>query len=443
MNDDIVCTDTLRSRLQEGIAWNVAGAVATSIGNFLVNIIIANILGQEKYGAFGIIQSTLLTISGIAQMATGFTATKYIAEYRSVDKAKTGRILGLCSSISLAMSIAATVFLMAFAGPIARNVLNSPQLGSGLLIAAGFVLFSIINGYQSGALAGLESYRSIARLGIIHSLVNLVVCGISTYLWGLEGTLFGFVGSAFARWYLFHAALKAESASMGIPITYTNIFREKSIIYRFALPAAVSGWSSMPSLWLANAFLVRQINGLSQMGLYSAANVFRSMVLFLPILFNNVSMSILNHQMGLKDSSNFRKVFLTNILLTAICSLGGTVFIVVFGRYFLGFFGNSFMEGHDILLVLMISTIPESLALALTQIAQSKEKMWHSFYIIALPRDISFVVFSYLLAPMKGAVGVAWAYTLSRFLSLIASSIVLYMVGLEVEARCSDLSAEQ
>ena len=92
-------SDSIRGRFVSGITWNVVSAAFIQGSVFLTNVAIANILGREVFGEFGMIQNTMLIVAGIAQMSMGVTATKYIAEFRSNDKARAGRILGLCSSI--------------------------------------------------------------------------------------------------------------------------------------------------------------------------------------------------------------------------------------------------------------------------------------------------------------------------------------------------------
>src|SRR5579863_9428136 len=152
----------LPGRFRIGVTWNVIAAVLTQGGNFLSNIVIANMLGREAFGAFGIIQSTVLASAGIAQIATGITATKYVAEFRSRAPERAGKLLGLCSAVTLATGIAATLLVWFCAPWLAAHALKDPSLTGGLRIASFCVLFAVMNGYQLGALAGLESYRVLA-----------------------------------------------------------------------------------------------------------------------------------------------------------------------------------------------------------------------------------------------------------------------------------------
>ena len=377
------------------------------------------------------IQNTLLTLSGVAQLATGFAATKYVAEFRFVDKERTGRILGLCSSVTCVMGGAATLLLLVSAQWLAAYTLKAPHLGPGLLIASGSVLFAVLNGYQVGVLAGLERYEAIARIGAFHGVLHLAMCSATAWLWGLNGVLAGFAASALLRWILFNRALVRACADQAIHFIYQEIWKERDIIFKFAVPAALSGLFSMPALWLVNMLLVRQPDGYAQLGLYSAAGSLRTIILILPQLVNNVGMSVMNSQKGLGNRSDYRKVFWLNLAVTAGIVLSGVVCVALFGSWILRIFGKDFVAGNRVLLVLALSTIPEALALAAYQVIQSQGKMWLSFAAVVLPRDCTNIAAAYFLIPAFGAAGMASAYTLSQIVSLACIAVIVCRIGLD------------
>jgi len=421
----------LRARFRHGITWNVVNAVFTQGSVFLSNVLVANLLGREIFGEYGMIQSTLITLSSVAQVATGVTATKYLAEFRSTDKEKTGRILGLCSTVTFLTGCVATLLLLAGAPWLASHTLRAPHLARGIMISAGFVMFSVINGYQAGALAGLEGYRVLARAGVFQGVLHLLVVALGAWFRGLEGALAGLVASSVARWILYHRALRTVGQEQGIFLTYKGLWRERRIILGFAVPAALSGLTSMPALWLANAFLVRQEGGFSQMGLYSAAVTLRALVLFLPGLFNNVGMSLLNNEKGLGNETGYRKIFWFNLAATSGIAAAGAAIVSVTGPWLLKGFGKEFAAGSGVLLILMLSTLPEIVAVASAQIVQSREKLWLSLFLIAIPRDLSMVALAYYLTPLYGAAGLAWAYTISWTLTMVIVFLLVRSLGLD------------
>lgn len=420
-------------RLQRGIAWNLIGSVFNQGSTLAVNVIIANLLGRQVFGEYAMIQSTLVTLAVIAQLATGYTATKYVAEFRSTDQDKTGRILGLCSVISATTACIASLALLGGASWLAANTLRAPHLAPGLMIAAGVVLFTVMNGYQMGALAGLESYPALGKAGIISGSLYLTICTVAAWTGGLNGALAGLVMSALLQWIILNSFLRRESARQNIVICYHGLWQERTVIMMFSLPAALSGLVTIPALWLAYTFLVRQPRGYDQMALYSAANSFRVIVLFLPQIMNNVGMSLLNYQKGIGDEGRYRKVFWANMALTAGTVVIGALTVVLFGQWLLGIFGRSFGEGYPVLLVLMLATVVEGLAVAAYQVIQSQEKLWLSLFAIVLPRDGSIVFLAYFFSPLYGAVGLAWAYTLGSILGFVVVISLAGRLGLRVD----------
>jgi O-antigen/teichoic acid export membrane protein len=204
--------------------------------------------------------------------------------------------------------------------------------------------------------------------------------------------------------------------------------QEGSVFFRFALPAALSGFSFMPAMWLSNTFLARQPGGYLQLALYAAAANLRTFVLLLPQLFNYVGMSLLNNARGTGDEKRYRQVFWGNLLATAAVTLTGATGLAFFGPTLLAFFGRSFGDGYRVLLVLLASTILEALMLAVYQIIQSQGRMWISLFAVALPRDVMIVLLAYLLTPEYGAVGMALAFTSGSGLALISTILAVILL---------------
>jgi len=396
---------------------------------FLANIIIANILGIELFGEFGMIQNTVLIIAGMAQMSTGVTATKYIAEFRSSDQARAGRILGLCSSISIISAFIATSMIILAASWLASFVLKAPHLTFGIIMSSGIIFFSVITGYQTGALAGLEGYKGLARASMMQGICCLIVCSVFTWLWKLEGALVGLVLSFFMRWYAFNWALKRECSVKKISMNRQNWWIERAIITKFAIPSAAIGFLTMPAVWFANVLLVRQPNGFSQLGIFTAAFSLRTMIVFLPSLMNNVGTSLLNNQKGIANHRNYKKVFLTNIFLTQAAVLIASLIVILLGRWLLRAFGKDFTEGYGVLLILVLSAIAETLTVAIYQVIQSQEKMWLSFFSINTPWCIAFIASAYFYVPTNMAMGLAWAYLIAWCLTAIMTGLQVLRVG--------------
>jgi O-antigen/teichoic acid export membrane protein len=410
----------IRDRLIKGTLLNFI-AVAFNQGSTLsVNIIVARILLKEGFGEYAMVQSTLLTVATLAQLSTGYTASKYIAEFRSSDPARAGRIMGLCSGISAVMAGVGTVVLVAMAPWLAATMLKAPHLAVALMIGSGFLFFSAINGYQTGALSGLEAYSSLARAGIASGVVAVASISIGAWWGGLNGALVGLSLSAFVRCMIHNRWLALEAKKQGLSPRYHDSLRqEKAIIFKFALPSAIAGYYSLPMIWLANSFLVRQPGGYGEMALYSAANNFRIIALFLPNVMNSVGLSVLNNEKANGDVTHYNKVFVSNVLLISIVSLGGVLVMGFFGRSVLQLFGKDFGGAHFLLWLLLVGSLFEGVSIALHQYLQTKVKLWLSFFAINVPREAFLVLATFYLVQPYGGSGLAWAYLGSAILGFV------------------------
>lgn len=416
-------------RLRRGFAWSTISALFIQGSTFIVSVIVANLLGRGPFGEFAMVLSTLLAVMNIAQVATGVITIRYVAEYRAHSKARAGTVIGMCSVLTWSAGTLTSVALVACAPWIADTLLNSPQLTGTIMLGAAAVLFGAVNGYQTGTLAGLESYRALAVANSILGSVHVLLVGASTWIGGLDGAITGLSVSAFLRWLVFARVLRRQLELEEIRIQRRGCFSDRALLWRFAFPAAVGSLTPVPALWLANAFLAMEPGGYAELALYSAANNIRLIVAFLPQILNGVVLSVLNYQLGVSDAGSYRRIFWTNIAGTAGFACIGAAIAALFGSAVLGLYGPSFNDGYPILLVLLLSTVVETVAIACYQLIQSREKMWLSLFLVNIPRDSVIVGLAWLLVPSWGAMGLAIAYGIAWTVALLFIAGIAVRLG--------------
>ena len=410
----------------KGTALNFIAVAFNQGSTLIVNIIVARILLKQIFGEYAMVQSTLLTVVTLSQLAIGYTASKYIAEYRSSDTERAGRIMGLCVLVSTMMAGVGALLLISLAPCLASNMLKAPHLASALMIGSGFVFFSTINGYQTGALSGLEAYGSLAKTGVASGIVAVVAISLGAWWGGLNGTIIGLSISAFIRCAIHSRWLRLESRMHGIVPQYRgSLSQEKEIVFKFVLPAAIAQCYSPPMIWLANSFLVRQPGGYGEMAIYSAAFSLRTLVMFLPGVMHNVGFSVLNNEKGKGDVARYQRIFRFNVLYIFFISLAGVLFVGILGRPILQLFGRDFWGGNFILWFLLASSLFDALAIALYQYILASEKTWSQFLGIVIPREMFLVVAAYYLVRSYGGVGLAFAVLSAALLGLIAHFILV------------------
>jgi len=298
-----------------------------------------------------------------------------------------------------------------------------------LMIAAGAVFFTVTNGFLSGALGGLESYAALGQAWIASGIAYVVLCAAGAWLGGVNGALVGIVLSALCQGLLLWTLVVSEARRLHIVIRPAEAWSESSILFRFSLPAALNGFASLPAIWTANAILASQDHGFDQVAIFTAANSFRIIALFMPNILNSVGLSILNNQRGAGDEVRFRRLFRANLLFMAGTVAVSGAAMVLCGRWLLAIFGHGFVAGYPVLQVLMLAAIAETLSLVAVQIIQSQERIWLFFFGVAVPSAAALIIVARMLTPSEGALGLAWAYVVSWCVALTMDWLIVWRLG--------------
>jgi O-antigen/teichoic acid export membrane protein len=407
----------LKRRLATGFAWNLLGAVFNQGSTFAVSLVVANLLGRQLFGNYAIVQGMVATLTAVGQVSSGYTATKYVAELRSPAPERAGRILGLCIVFSAVMAILVSVAAAACAPFIAEAGLKEPGLAGAVAVGSVAVFFGIVSGTLVGGLNGLEAYRAAGLAGVASGTSYVVICSLGAWKYGLSGAVLGLAASAWVQFSVLTLALIREGRRRGVPLVWNGLWRERSVLVAFSLPAAIAGATSPAAIWLSQLILARN-SGYGQVALYSSANSLRVLVLFLPLVMNTVAASLLNQHRGLGEWGAYRRVFRWNLRITLALVCAGALTLAAGGPFLLSLYGKSFREGYPILLCLALSTIPEGLTSSVYQVVQTEAAMWTSLFTIAVPRGVLLVGLAETLAPAGGATGVAIAYGLASCTAL-------------------------
>ena len=417
-------SSALGARLRAGITLNLTATVFNQGSTFAVNLVLANLLGREQFGEYTMVLGTVATLGTLGQLSMGYTATKYLAEFRTSDRERASRILSLCAITAAIAAALAALCLAVPAASIAARTLDAPHLTPALRLSAAAVFFMVLNGFLTGTLAGLESYRAIARAGLLSGTLYFVCCVLFAWHRGLEGAVAGVALAAAAQCLMLAVLVKQETARHDIRLTARELGREHTVVSRFAVPASANGFISLPAIWGATALLAAQPEGFHQVALFGAANSFRTMVLFLPQTINTVGMSVMNNEP--QSGPGSRRVFWLNAALTAGTALGVAALIVAAAPWLLGMFGPEFVEGRLALTILLGAALVEAAAIAAYQIVIARGWMWQSFFMVSLPRAAALVLLSALLTPLWGAAGLAVSYVVAWSLALTG---ILVLVG--------------
>lgn len=395
----------------QALLWSSGVSVVAQAGGFVMNLLLARTLGKSGFGEWATVQNTVGMVSGIAQLSMTVTAMKFVAQYRESSRARVGPILLICAAVTLTTGALASSLMFATAPWVAGSILKSPSLGVPIQIAVATLFLLTINGYQVGALTGLERFRTLAVLGAAHAGYAALLAPAGARIWGVRGALAGHATALLVTWYLHRRFLNRELAHAGIRMTTAGVRREAGVLAHFAVPATLAGIVGMLGVWLSTVILVRSASGLSEMASLAVATTLRAAVLFAPNIIDRVAGPALNHLIA-RGGTEYRESFRRNVLLTLGSAVACALPIGLFAPALLGLFGRSFRDGSAVVIVMAASGVVEALSIAISQHFLSHARMWFNLVVVTA-RSVTLVAATYYLVPGHAAVGAAYANLLA------------------------------
>ncbi len=391
-------------------------------------IIAARLIGTKGFGELGITLDTVTMFQIFAGLGLGLTATKYVAELKNQNPRRAGRIIGLSRIIALATGSLCSIALLIFSPWICSVILAAPELVEIFRIASLLLFFSAINGYQVGVLTGLEAFKVIAIINILIGIIGLPLIVIFVMWWGVKGAILGLAVSVSFNLILNTFALREQLHKAGIVVDNTfECFREKSALWNFSLPAALSGFMVTPAIWICDAILVNTRNGYQEMGVFTAANQWRMAILFLPNVLSAVILPFLANLLGENNRPKYKVVLKYSLLFNTGIASVGAVLVILFVPIIILLYGKGFSDSKIVFIILSLSTILTALNSVIGQAIVSSGRVWYSFLFNLLWAS-ALVFLAKLFIPLKGAQGFAYAFLGSYVLHSMWQSLYLIRI---------------
>jgi O-antigen/teichoic acid export membrane protein len=350
-----------------------------------------------------------------------------VAEFRLRDPSRAGRIIALSSLVSISTGALFTVLLFIIAPWLAEKTLSAPHLTGLLRISAAFLFFSALGGAQTGARAGFEAFRAIARISAVTGILSLPLLAGGVYLFGLPGGVIGLVATTAFTCLMNAITLRGEMRRAAIPRGYAGCAGETEVLIGFSLPSVLAGVLVNPVNWACAAMLVNQPAGYGEMGIYSAAGSWQKAILFLPGCLNAIALPMLSDYFGADRHDQFGKALRYNIILNGGSALAAALLISLAAPLIMQSYGGGFAEGRIVLVILSVSAVLTALNSVAGSAIAGAGRAWLGF-IFNLFWGTALLATAYFLVPHYGAKGLALSmlasYTLLTFLQMF------YLAGL-------------
>lgn len=399
---------SVRARFARGAFWCLADAGLSQGLRLLAFAAAARILGAQAFGELSMIQNTVGMAGIFAGAGLGVTATRHIAASREADPDQAGRILSLCTLLGLISGGAAAAAIWLGAEWLAHSLLSAPALVRPLRIASALVWAMTVLGVETGALAGLEAFRTMAATSLAGGLLTLgmVVAGAARA--GVSGAVAGLALATLTTAALARGALHAQCRRQGVPVWRRPRRQEARVLFGFSLPALLSSSMNVPFSWLAATILVRRPGGYREMGLYSAANQWRLLIAFLPGVLERSALPVLSSLAAAGDASRFRRLLWTHMAAAA----GGAALLAapvsLAAPQVMGLYGEGFRQGWPLVPLLAGAAVLAAANSAVGTAMVSRNQVWRAALYNAI-WGVTLLAGALVWIPPYGARGLALA----------------------------------
>jgi len=368
----------LFQRFASAAMWNILAVGLPRLVPLLAFVIVGRTLGKEGFGALGVIQSTITMMGTLAGFGLGIAATVAVPRYRHTNPAKAGRILALAISLVLLVSLLLTTLLIWFAPYIAKTWLNSEDLDKALRIASLLLVLNALNGVQLAALAGLEAFKDSAIASMWSSGLSLLCIGGA--LFGLEGAIGSLVISSFVGCVVSNVTLRRVAGRAGVAISFGTCWSEYALVLGYSVPAGLSSLLYAPFFWFCTTLLLKTPQGYSEMGEFTAADQWRSLMIMIPSILGQVAIPIIADCLARGKQKD--AVYMVRDLAFSLAWLSVPIFVVLCAcsPLIMGAYGTEFKGAWSSFCILQTVVLVQVLQSPVVKFMEARGDLWLLFF---------------------------------------------------------------
>jgi O-antigen/teichoic acid export membrane protein len=400
---------SVERRMLSGTVWSMAGSVISQGLGLLATIVTARLLGRNTFGEFGMVQGTAGMLGIFAGMGLGATAARYVSHLRNTAPVRINSFLLLSNLAALASGGTIAIALCAFAPFVSQRAINAPHLSPYLRVCSALLVINAISGAQTGALAGFEAFRALAKVNVLRGLAVLPITALLVYAWGLSGAVWSLVILAALGWVLNEQALRRLAIDYA-PSSFQLAWAERAVLWHFSVPALFSSAMVGPVGWIASSILVNTPGGYAEMGIFNAANQWRAALVFIPNLLGQVTLPILA---GSQEHRHQKPVIWSSIIANAVCVLPVVLILCLFSNSVMRSYGKEFDSRGPVLILSGIASALLAIQTPIASLIAASNKMWTGFFMNLGWAALLIISSSVLISNGYGADGLAAAYLLA------------------------------
>lgn len=313
----------------ESLFWGTLAGVFSQGLNFIANILIARLLGEQLLGEYTLFVSANAGLHTFGVIGLNVISTVLVAKYIH-DKQKIGKIIPAIYIIVCSASI-----LISFIGlilhylPIHFKIWETSSIIITLLAATWF-LTSAIDLVQIAILLGFKAFKDVAKVSLLKGIIAIAVIYILIEKFGVYGGILGnaisFLLSLACNYYY----IKKNCRLQGITFNWKGIKDCFPEIFKLSMPIFGAAIFVAPAQWFVNYIIYNSNSGDIALSIFSIAYQWLVLIQFFPLQISKVALPILTSQLGSQD---YKKTERIGLLFSISISIIIVILSYIFTRF--------------------------------------------------------------------------------------------------------------
>ena len=151
---------------------------------------------------------------------------------------------------------------------------------------------------------------------------------------------------------------------------------ELPLLWRFSLPSVLTMALWSLGSWIASALLVRQPDGLAEMGLLAAANQWFSALMFVPGVLTQVLLPTYSERLAGDRPAEAGNLALRSALIITLCIAPVVGLLMALSPWIATLYGPEFATGGAVFAVAFLAAATTAPYGALTNYLVARQRMW-------------------------------------------------------------------
>lgn len=148
------------------------------------------------------------------------------------------------------------------------------------------------------------------------------------------------------------------------------------MLWRFSLPAVLATLVMSSAGWASAAMLVREPNGYAEMGLFTAANQWFNLLMWVPSVLGVVVFPMFSETSSVNDNEKSARLLIMSMKVNAIVVIPALIVGCVFSRLIMISYGEGFESGWWTLVIVLITAAVVALEVPVGQLIAASGHMW-------------------------------------------------------------------